>query len=164
MKPLLHIITFIGLLLPSYSALADFSLPGKGTITYSTGIQKNFEFGFAWQQKAEQFKIGAKSYAMQSIPSSYSVAITLSKDESQVWVQEFNNGFIEGFNWQIGEHTVSLKKQMFSDRVKGDYVIELNNRSYFFTRNNASIVINFNEDGIETIAIDGVTKNMGTKN
>ena len=58
---------------------------------------------------------------------------------------------------------MSLKKQKFSDRVKGDYVIELNNRSYFFTRNNASIVINFNEDGIETIAIDGVTKNMGTK-
>jgi len=42
-------------------------------------------------------------------------------------------------------------------------VIELNGRSYFFTRNNASIVINFDENGIETIAIDGVTKNMGTK-
>jgi len=61
MKPLLHIITLIGLILPSYSALSDFLLPGKGTITYSTGIQKEFDFGFAWQQKAEQFKIGAKA-------------------------------------------------------------------------------------------------------
>ncbi len=101
---------------------------------------------------------------MDQIPNSYSVAITLSKDENQVWVQEFNNGFIQGFNWQIGEHTVVLKKQEFSNSVKGDYVIELNDRSYFFTRNNASIIMNFNDDGIETIAIDGVTKNMGTKN
>lgn len=80
-----------------------------------------------------------------------------------MWVQEFNNGFIEAFDWQIGKHTVSLKKQQFKDPVKGNYVIELNGRSYFFTRNNASIVINFDENGIETIAIDGVTKNMGTK-
>lgn len=30
-----------------------------------------------------------------------------------------------------------------------------------FTHNKASIVMNFNEDGIETIAIDGVTKKYG---
>jgi len=61
------------------------------------------------------------------------VTITQSKDESRVWVQEFKNRFTEGFNWQIGEHTVSFKKQKFSDRVKGDYFIKLNNRSYFLS-------------------------------
>ena len=115
------------------------------------------------KQQLGKFSIGSKSYDMSQLPNSYSVAITLAKDDSQVWVQEFNNGFIEAFDWQIGKHTVSLKKQQFKDPVKGDYVIELNGRSYFFTRNNASIVINFDENGIETIAIDGVTKNMGTK-
>ncbi|NMP78851.1 hypothetical protein HHE92_03430 [Pseudoalteromonas arctica] len=164
MKSKLKIITALALLVPSYNAFADFSLPGKGSVTYPTGVVKEFKFGFEWQQKAEKFTIGSKSYNMEQIPSSYSVAITLSKDDSQVWIQEFNNGFIEEFEWQIGEHKVTLKKQQFSDPVKGDYVIELNDRSYFFTRNNASIVMNFNEEGIETIAIDGVTKNMGTKN
>ncbi|ASM50678.1 hypothetical protein PESP_a2756 [Pseudoalteromonas espejiana DSM 9414] len=152
------------LLCISNNALADFNLNGKGTVTYPTGIEKPFNFGFAWQQQVGKFTIGDKSYNMSQLPNSYSVAITLSKDDSQVWVQEFNNGFIKEFDWQIGKHKVSLKKQKFSDVVKGDYVIELNGRSYFFTRNNASIVINFDESGIETIAIDGVTKNMGTKN
>lgn len=164
MKLKLNILIATMFLAASNNALADFSLPGSGTITYPTGIEKPFEFGFAWQQNSRKFTIGSKSYNMDQIPNSYSVAITLSKDENQVWVQEFNNGFIQGFNWQIGEHTVVLKKQEFSNSVKGDYVIELNDRSYFFTRNNASIIMNFNDDGIETIAIDGVTKNMGTKN
>ncbi|WP_033017321.1 hypothetical protein [Pseudoalteromonas sp. BSi20652] len=163
MKSKLNIIVALALLMPCYSAFADFSLPGKGTVTYPTGVVKEFKFGFEWQKKTEKFTIGSKSYNMDQIPSTYSVAITLSKDDSQVWVQEFNNGFIQEFEWQIGEHTVILKKQKFSNSVKGDYVIELNGRSYFFTRNNVSILMNFNEEGIETIAIDGVTKNMGTK-
>ena len=164
MKSRINIFIATIFLTASHHSLADFSLPGKGTITYPTGTEKPFEFGFAWQQSSGKFTIGSKSYDMDQIPNSYSVAITLSKDEQQVWVQEFNNGFIQAFNWQIGEHTIELKKQQFSSSVKGDYVIELNNRSYFFTRNNASIVMNFNSEGIETIAIDGVTKNMGTKN
>ena len=164
MKSRINIFIATMFLTASHHSLADFSLPGKGTITYPTGTEKPFEFGFAWQQSSGKFTIGSKSYDMDQIPNSYSVAITLSKDEQQVWVQEFNNGFIQAFNWQIGEHTIELKKLQFSSSVKGDYVIELNNRSYFFTRNNASIVMNFNSEGIETIAIDGVTKNMGTKN
>ncbi|ALQ07558.1 hypothetical protein WNY97_03790 [Pseudoalteromonas fuliginea] len=148
----------------SHHALADFNFPGNGSITYSTGVEKSFEFGFAWQQKFKKFTIGSKSYEMDQIPSSYSVAITLAKDGSQVWVQEFNNGFIEAFDWTIGKHTITLKKQQFSVQVKGNYVIELDGRSYFFARNNASIVMKFDEDGIKTIAIDGVKKNMGTKN
>lgn len=163
MKKYLYILAALALTFPSAKALADFSLPGKGSVTYPTGVKKDFEFGFAWQQNQEKFSIGSKSYTMQTIPSSYSIAITLAKDDSQVWIQEFNNGFIEAFDWQIGEHHVVLKKQKFNDAVKGDYVIELDGRSYFFVRNNASIVMKFNDDGIKSIAIDGVTKNMGTK-
>lgn len=164
MKYKLATLFTISLLCISPSALADFTIKGSGAVSYPTGIEKPFNFGFAWQQQLGKFTIGNKSYDMSQLPNSYSVAITLAKDDSQVWVQEFNNGFIETFEWHIGKHTVSLKKQQFKDHVKGNYVIELNGRSYFFTRNNASIVINFDENGIETIAIDGVTKNMGTKN
>ncbi len=144
------------------SAFADFNYPGEGTLSYPTWVEKPFKFGFGWQQDTEKFTIGNKTYDM-SLPESYSVAITLSKDEQQIWVQEFNNGFFEGFRWQIGEHTLALEKRQFSEAVKGDYVISLDNRDYFFARNNISIVIKFDNEGIKNIAIDGVTKDMGTK-
>jgi hypothetical protein len=163
MKNILPLLISLVFLPFSHIAFADFNLPGSGKVTYPTGIEKSFDFGFAWQANTQKFTIGKKSYSMDHLPESYSVAITLSKDDEQVWVQEFNNGFIEAFEWQIGKHAITLKKKKFSDPVKGDYVISLNERSYFFARSNASIIINFDESGIETIAINGVTKNMGTK-
>jgi len=150
------------LLFISHASYADFHCPGKGSITYPTGVEKPFQFGFAWQQQTEQFTIGEKTYDM-ALPESYSVAITLAKDDSQVWVQEFNNGYIEGFTWQIGEHTIKLTKRDGKDEVKGNYTISLDHKDYFFARNNVSIVIKFDDDGISTLAIDGVTKDMGTK-
>lgn len=146
----------------SCPAWADFDYPGEGKVRYPTGVEKPFKFGFGWQADSKKFTIGEKSYDMQ-LPESYSIAITLSKDEQQIWVQEFNNGFIESFNWQIGEHTLQLKKQKFKDPVKGDYVISLDNKDYFFARNNISIMVKFKDEGIDSVAIDGVTKNMGTK-
>ncbi|WP_446440749.1 hypothetical protein [Pseudoalteromonas sp. 1181_04] len=150
------------LALMSTSAMADFNYPGEGNVRYPTGVEKPFLFGFAWQQQNSKFTIGKKSYDMQ-LPESYSIAITLAKDEQQVWVQEFNNGFIEGFSWEIGEHTIKLEKRQYKGAVKGDYVISLDNKDYFFARNNISILIKFTAEGIDTVAIDGVTKDMGTK-
>jgi len=150
------------LLFISHVSYADFNYPGKGAVTYPTGVAKSFEFGFAWQQQTEQFTIGKKAYDM-ALPESYSVAITLAKDDNQVWVQEFNNGYIEGFTWQIGEHTIKLAKRASKDAVKGNYTISLDHKDYFFARSNVSIVIKFADDGITTVAIDGVTKDMGTK-
>ena len=159
---LLNLVFLMAASLFSHSAFADFSYQGQGALSYPTGVEKAFKFGFAWQQDAEKFTIGNKTYDMP-LPESYSVAITLSKDEKQIWVQEFNNGFFEGFNWQIGEHTLTLQKRDFTDSVKGNYVISLDNRDYFFARNNISIVIKFDDNGISNLVLDGVTKDMGTK-
>jgi len=142
---------------------ANFDFEGNGTITYPTGLNKPFKFGFAWDAKNGQFRIGDKSYSMSSLPESYSIALTLSKDESKVWVQEFNSGFIESFDWQLGAQKLSLKKKTFSVPVKGNYVLSLNKVDYFLAKNNISIEIKFNEEGIDNIKIDGVTKDMGAK-
>lgn len=158
LKPFLAIL-LLGI---SHASYADFNYAGKGEIKYPTGVVKPFEFGFAWQQQAEKFTIGNKTYDM-SLPESYSVAITLAKEDNQVWVQEFNNGYIEGFTWQIGEHTIKLTKRDLKNAVNGNYTISLDHKDYFFARSNISIVIKFNNDGITTVAIDGVTKDMGTK-
>lgn len=161
---MVKLISSISILLAicSNPAWADFDYPGEGKVRYPTGVEKPFKFGFAWQASEQKFTIGKKTYDMQ-LPVSYSIAITLAKDEEKIWVQEFNNGFIESFSWQIGEHTLQLKKQKFKDPVKGDYVISLDNKDYFFARNNISIMVKFKDEGIDSVAIDGVTKNMGTK-
>lgn len=147
----------------SASAMANFDFDGKGTITYPTGLSKNFAFGFAWDKTTKQFRIGNKHYDMSSLPESYSIALTLSKDESKVWAQEFNAGFIESFEWQLADQKITLKKKKFKVPVRGNYVLSLNNTDYFLVKNNISIQVKFNEDGIENIKIDGVTKDMGAK-
>jgi hypothetical protein len=147
----------------SSPALANFDFKGQGQITYPTGLEKPFEFGFAWDKTKEKFRIGNKNYNMSNLPESYSIAITLSKDDSKVWIQEFNAGFIDSFEWQLAEQTITLKKKEFKVPVKGNYVLSLNNIDYFLVKNNISIQIKFNEDGIENIKIDGVTKDMGAK-
>ncbi|WP_338324816.1 hypothetical protein [Pseudoalteromonas phenolica] len=141
----------IASLLFSSSAFADFNLVGEGKITYPTGIDKPFTFGFAWDEQNKKFKIGNKSYNMSSLPESYSIALTLSKDDEKVWVQEFNAGFIDSFEWQLGEQTITLKKKKFKVPVKGDYVLSLNKTDYFLVKNNVSIQIKFKEDGIDNI-------------
>jgi len=158
----LNAFCLISLLFAS-SAYADFDFAGKGSITYPTGIEKAFEFGFSWDQAKEKFRIGSKSYDMSSLPESYSIAITLSKDDSKVWVQEFNAGFIDSFEWRLGEQTIALRKKEFKVPVKGNYVLSLNNIDYFLVKNNVSIQIKFKKDGIDNIKIDGVTKDMGAK-
>ncbi|WP_325047860.1 hypothetical protein [Pseudoalteromonas sp. T1lg23B] len=100
---------------------------------------------------------------MAELPESYSIAITLSKDESKVWIQEFNKGFIEGFDWQLGKHKLSLHKQDFNDNVKGNYLLTFNNVDYFLARSNVSIEISFTTEGIDNVKLDGVTKDMGIR-
>ncbi len=145
------------------SAFANFTIPGKGTVTYPTGVTKSFEFGFAWDSGQQQFTIGKKSYNVSQLPEAYSLAMALSPDERTIWLQEFAKGYFSEFTWQLGEHTVSLKKRDFAKPVKGDYVLSVNDMDYFFIRNSASITVKFDKDGVRSIAVDGVTKDMGTK-
>ncbi len=158
----LYSILLISLLLSAYT-FANFDFEGKGKVTYPTGIIKAFSFGFAWDEQKQEFRIGNKTYNMSDLPESYSIALTLSKDNQKVWAQEFNPGFIDSFEWQIGEQKISLKKKEFKVPVKGNYVLSLNKIDYFLVKNNISIKIMFNEEGIDNIKIDGVTKDMGAK-
>ncbi|WP_308360393.1 hypothetical protein [Pseudoalteromonas xiamenensis] len=110
----------------------------------------------------DKFTIGNKAYNMD-LPESYSVAVTLSKDDSQVWVQEFAQSFIEGFEWEIGDHKIILRKATFAQPVKGNYVLSLDGVDYFLMKNNVSITFNFEHRGLTSVRLEGVTKDMGTK-
>jgi len=159
-KKNLFLITILFITLPAF---ANFNLMGNGTLTYPTGISKPFNFGFAWNDKTQKFTIGKKSYSMEQVPDSYSIALAISKNEKTIWVQEFAKGYFEQFEWNIGKHHVQLKKEKFENQVLGNYVLILDENQYFFTSRAASLTIKFNESGIKGISIDGVTKDFGTK-
>ncbi|MEO2266382.1 hypothetical protein [Pseudoalteromonas pernae] len=147
----------------STPCFADFDFVGKGTTQSATGEQKAFSFGFGWQADKGKLRIGKKTYDMDSLPESYSLALVLSKDEKQVWLQEFHNGWFESFYWELGDHVIRLDKREFDPPVKGNYELKIDDRSFFLMNNNVAITLNFSEDGIESITATGVNKNMGTK-
>ncbi len=151
---------FISCMFPAY---ADFNLPGKGELIYPTGLTKTFQFGFAWNEQTKTFTIGNKSYNIDELPDSYSVALAINKDEKTVWIQEFTKGYFEQFNWEIDKHHITLKKEKFANPTLGNYVLIVDGAQYFFVKRAASINFKFNAQGIESISIDGVTKDFGTK-
>ena len=154
---------FFSLLTLGSPVLADFELPGTGTVTYPTGTTKTFEFGFKWDRKAQLLTIGNKTYSMDQVPNSYSIALTLAGDDQAVYVQEFATGYISEFDWQIGNHRIKLEKKRFKRPVRGDYVLSVDNSSYFLAASNASVKLVFTDAGIDYIIPIGITKDNGRK-
>ena len=99
---------------------------------------------------------------MDTLPESYSLALVLSKDDSKYGCKEFHSGWFDSFYWQLGEHVIRLEKGQFEQQVKAitSYILMI---SYFFTSNNAAIKVNFAAEGVESITVSGVTKNMGAQ-
>lgn len=159
-------------LLCCFSAQADFEYPGKGTLTYPTGMKKAFNFGFTFKQSATGyvFKVGQQEMSVPDVPSKYSLWLTLHQDK-HVWVQEFAKGYFQSFDWTLGTHQIKLYKKNFSQkrskgdkkRSKGDYVLNIDGNDYYFHHNTGQIQINFNEKGIKSIETEGFVKAIGVK-
>lgn len=147
----------------STNVFANFDIPGKGVVTYPTGVKKEFNFGFKWDSRAKKFTIGNQTYPMDQVPDSYSIALTLAGDDQLVFVQEFAKGFFSEFEWHIGEHVIKLEKKRYKRPVRGDYVLSVDTSSYFLASSNASVKFVFKEDGINYIVPIGITKDMGKK-
>ncbi|MFY8273090.1 hypothetical protein AAEU32_03050 [Pseudoalteromonas sp. SSDWG2] len=150
-------------LLTSMPCLADFDFVGKGETKNAQGEASAFSYGFAWNSDKKQFRIGKKTYDMDTLPESYSIAFVLSKDEKNVWVQEFKSDWVESFYWELGNHIIRLEKRNFEQPVMGNYELKIDDRSFFLNNRNIAIKLNFGKDGIDSITASGVTKNMGTK-
>jgi hypothetical protein len=149
----------------SFSASAEFDYAGKGTLTYPTGMQKPFAFGFAFKMGAEgqYFRVGEQKMSTSEVPEKYSIWLTLHKDK-HVWVQEFAKGYFQEFDWQLGKNRITLKKKVFEKkRAKADYVLNINGDDYFFTNTNGQIEITFTKDGIKAIETAGFVKDIGLK-
>lgn len=144
----------------SFVCQASFELPGSGTVTYPSGMKKEFNFGFKWDKKNKQFTIGSQQYPMDQLPDSYSLAITLAGDDQAVFVQEFAKGFISEFEWQIGKHSIKLKKKRSEFHIRGDYILSIDNFRYFLKNSNPSVKLFFNDQGLNYIIPVGITQEV----
>lgn len=152
-------------LMLSFAAQAEFEYNGQGKLVYPTGMEKPFNFGFAFK-KADYgyiFKIGSREMEVEQIPSKYSIWINMHQ-EKNVFIQEFAKGYFQGFEWTLGDHKLSLTKKVFKGkRAKGDYVLNIDGVNYFFKGKNGQIDILFSKDGIRAIETDGFVKDIGLK-
>lgn len=152
-------------LLMSFNALAEFNYEGKGKLTYPTGMAKPFTFGFAFKKidYGYQFKIGSHEMEVDQVPGKYTIWVNLHQEQN-VFVQEFAKGYFQGFEWKLGEHSISLKKKKFEkDAPRGNYVLNINGVDHFFKGKNGAIEILFNKDGIRSIETEGFVKDLGIK-
>lgn len=155
-KPML----VLAAVLCSFNAAADFNYDGKGSLKYPTGMEKPFTFGFAFEQGENGyfFQVGKQKMSTSDVPKKYSIWLTLHKEE-HVFIQEFAKGYFQAFEWDLGEHKVHLKKKVFKDkRVKGDYVLLIDDKEYYFKGTNGQIEVNFNKKGISSITTQGFVK------
>ena len=154
------LIAFFILLLTSGQALADFDLKGKGNLIYPTGMKKPFEYGFAFKQGNEgyTFRVGQQTMNTTDLPAKYTIWVSLHNNES-IFIQEFTKGYFKEFDWKLDNHEVKLTKKKFKkNRVKGDYVLTINDEEYYFAKTTAQINIHFTKKGVRQIDTDGFTK------
>lgn len=158
MKPLRH--ALLSLFLIPFFVNADFIASGSGNLTYPTGLKQPLDFKLSFQKGT--FSAGPLSMQTRNVPEKYSLGIMLYKDK-HVMVQEFANGYFKEFDLTISGHKISLRKQTFKEKVKGDYVLNIDGIDYFFTSSIGQIEFMLSDQGIKDIEVQGLVKDIGAK-
>lgn len=150
----------LSFLLIPFIASADFVATGKGNIKYPTGLMQPLDFKLSFEKGT--FSVGPLSMQTPSAPEKYSLGIMLYKDK-HVMVQEFANGYFSEFDLTISGHVIKLSKKIFKEKVKGDYVLNIDGIDYFFTSSIGQIEFILGEKGITDIEVQGLVKDIGAK-
>ena len=146
----------------SSALMADFALEGELTATDPRGkvIKRDMPMAFKTVGDDFKFKIGKFEYKVAGQPEKYSIAVVL-QENNFVWVQEFSQKPIKSFEWQLGDHKIKLYKEILKKPVKGDYILAIDDKDYFFKNRLAQITFKYNEEGIEEIVVDGMVASLG---
>ncbi|AWB67111.1 hypothetical protein C2869_12005 [Saccharobesus litoralis] len=158
------VITSLALLfcLPAW---ATFTIPGKATITYPSGVKKTVDFNFEFKAIDGQthFIAGPFKMATSSAPEKYSIAVLLhhvaNKNKDYAWVQEFGQGYFKEFSYKLGDHQIDLVK-VPNRKVKGQYEFRVDGKTYLFDAKTVQIVLHFSDTGISHIELDGAIKDL----
>ncbi|MCC2604588.1 hypothetical protein [Planctobacterium marinum] len=146
-----------------HPAYAEFSYEGQGLLRFPTGTEVIFNFGFAFQQSGYNnvFTAGEQQMEVTQRPEKYSIWLSMNQNH-EVYVQEFATSYFREFEWTLGEHKIALQKKVLSPkRSIGDYVLTIDNISYFFKGKQGSVDILFDDEGIASIEANGFVKDLG---
>lgn len=146
------------LLFSSHHVMAQFDLDGTGSVMLANGRTESFDFGFSYyrQDGFYRFIVGRQSINVPSVPKKYSLVIIL-QDEEFVWVPDFINQPITGFDYNLEQHKIQLYKDEKS-QARGKYILQVNNEQFQFSRGPGQINFYFTEQGIKEIRVEGMFK------
>lgn len=140
------------------SVMAQFDLNGIGSVVLSNGRTEPFDFGFSYfrQEGEYRFIVGRQSINVPSVPQKYSLVLILQNEEF-VWVPDFINQPITGFEFNLQQHHIQLFKDETS-RARGKYILQVNEERFQFSRGPGQINFYFTEQGIKDIRVEGMFK------
>ena len=152
-----YLILFTGLLF-SAASHAQFDISGEGKVHLVTGKSQEFDFGFSYfrQEGSYRFIVGRHTLTVQSVPQKYSLALILQ--DEHVWVPDFINEPINGFEVKIDDYTIKLYQDPEASNAKGNFVVQLNDEQFHFSRGPGQINFLFTEDGIKDVRVEGMFK------
>lgn len=147
----------IGLLL-SPIAIADFDYTGQGKLLDDAGQIQSFQFGFSFLQHDGEYKFnaGRLSMAVDEVPKRYTLEL-VQNAQQQIWISDFSKKPLLGFDWQIGQHHLQLKKEPATSQQAGRYKLTIDKTEYFFTsKNRGQIHFKFTDKGIAEIEVESM--------
>jgi hypothetical protein len=147
------------LLLLAASCNAQFDITAAGKIHPLTGDSQpiNFGFSFVRQEGTYRFIAGSQSLNVHTVPKKYSIVLIL-QDEQQVWVPDFSQDPVSGFELDIENYQLRLFHDPAMIKARGNYVFQLNGENYYFNRGPAQINFYFTERGIKEVRVEGMFK------
>jgi hypothetical protein len=149
---------FCLLLLFSGFSNAQFDISGEGKVYLLKGSTQQFDFGFSYfrQEGSYRFIVGRHSLTVSSVPKKYSLSMILQND-NQVWVPDFINEPLNGFELELDGYQLKLFRDPDSD-AKGQFVFKLNSETFYFERGPGQVNFLFTEDGIKDVRVEGMFK------
>ena len=139
-------------------AQAQFDITGEGNVFLVNGTTQQFDFGFSLfrQDGSYRFIVGRYNLNVPTAPKKYSLALIL-QDDKHVWVTDFINEPLLGFELQIEQYRIKLFRDPDSD-AKGHFILQINDERFQFRRGPGQISFLFNDRGIKDVRVDGMFK------
>ncbi|WP_445766069.1 hypothetical protein [Rheinheimera sp.] len=137
---------------------AQFDISGEGSVFLVNGTTQQFDFGFSLfrQDGSYRFIVGRYNLDVPTVPQKYSLALIL-QDDKHVWVPDFINEPLLGFELKIEQYHIKLFQDPKSD-AKGHFIVQLNDERFQFSRGPGQVSFLFNDNGIKEVRVDGMFK------
>lgn len=145
-------------LLFAIPAQAQFDISGEGQVFLVNGTSQQFDFGFSLfrQDGSYRFIVGRYNLNVPTAPKKYSLSLIL-QDDKHVWVPDFINEPLLGFELQIEQYLIKLFQDPDSD-AKGHFILQVNDERFQFSRGPGQVNFLFNDSGLKDVRIEGMFK------